>query len=102
MGMPKQQIRLPNKAGKLVYVPNKRMGRNGPGGRKAFCMPRENSAKFDKEFFIHARHTCDGCSKSPIVGTRYHATKIPDFDLCGTCFENYQGEDLDFKPEIQG
>lgn len=57
--------------------------------------------KFEKDFFVHARHTCDGCSKSPIIGTRYHATKIPDFDLCGTCFKKYEGEDLDFKPEIQ-
>mmetsp|Transcript_8386 Transcript_8386/g.18124 ORF Transcript_8386/g.18124 Transcript_8386/m.18124 type:complete len:681 (+) Transcript_8386:97-2139(+) len=56
--------------------------------------------KLEKDFFIHARHTCDGCSKSPIIGTRYHATKIPDFDLCEACFEKYEGEDLDFKPEI--
>jgi hypothetical protein len=56
--------------------------------------------KFEKDFFIHVRHTCDGCSKSPIIGTRYHATKIPDFDLCGACFEKYEGEELDFKPEI--
>jgi len=49
--------------------------------------------------FIHARHTCDGCSKTPIIGTRYHATKIPDFDLCEACFAKYEGEDLDFKPE---
>jgi len=55
----------------------------------------------EKDYFIHARHTCDGCSKSPIIGTRHHATKIPDFDLCSKCFEKYEGEDLDFKPEIQ-
>ena len=55
---------------------------------------------FDNGFFIHARHTCDGCSKTPIIGTRYHATKIPDFDLCASCFKEYNGEDLDFKPEI--
>jgi hypothetical protein len=52
--------------------------------------------------FIHARHTCDGCSKNPIIGTRYHATKIPDFDLCEACFAKYEGEDLDFKPEALG
>ena len=50
-------------------------------------------------FFIHARHTCDGCSRTPIIGTRFHATKIPDFDLCNACFNKYEGEDLDFKPE---
>lgn len=63
---------------------------------------RVTPQKFEKDFFIHARHTCDGCSKSPIIGARYHATKIPDFDLCGACFEKYEGEDLDFKPEIHG
>lgn len=52
--------------------------------------------------FIHARHTCDGCQKTPIIGARYHATKIPDFDLCATCFEKYEGDDLDFKIETQG
>mmetsp|Transcript_28335 Transcript_28335/g.58858 ORF Transcript_28335/g.58858 Transcript_28335/m.58858 type:complete len:834 (+) Transcript_28335:345-2846(+) len=59
-----------------------------------------SSQVYDEKFFIHARHTCDGCSKTPIIGTRYHATKIPDFDLCETCFKEYKGEDLDFKPEI--
>mmetsp|Transcript_3254 Transcript_3254/g.4445 ORF Transcript_3254/g.4445 Transcript_3254/m.4445 type:complete len:769 (-) Transcript_3254:916-3222(-) len=40
--------------------------------------------KFDSNF-IHARHTCDGCGTSPIVGFRYHATNVPDFDLCSSC-----------------
>jgi len=62
---------------------------------------RVTPQKIEKDCFIHARHTCDGCSKSPIIGTRHHATKIPDFDLCRACFEKYEGEDLDFKPEIQ-
>lgn len=61
-----------------------------------------NKPPIGGELFIHARHTCDGCQKSPIVGTRYHATKIPDFDLCKSCYEKYEGDDLDFKPEVQG
>lgn len=60
------------------------------------------SQSLGEDNFIHARHTCDGCSKTPIIGTRYHATKIPDFDLCTACYEKYEGEDLDFKPEING
>lgn len=44
----------------------------------------------------------DGCSRTPIIGTRYRATKIPDFDLCGACYKSYEGEDLDFKPETLG
>mmetsp|Transcript_15533 Transcript_15533/g.23503 ORF Transcript_15533/g.23503 Transcript_15533/m.23503 type:complete len:621 (-) Transcript_15533:88-1950(-) len=58
-----------------------------------------NAEKFDSSFFIHARHTCDGCSKSPIIGTRYRATNIPDFDFCANCFNKYEGEKTDFKPE---
>jgi hypothetical protein len=69
---------------------------NGKGQNTLNIPPQ----RFEKKFFIHARHTCDGCSKSPIIGTRYHATKIPDFDLCTACYEKYEGEDLDFKPEI--
>jgi hypothetical protein len=61
-----------------------------------------NPQKFDSSFFIHARHTCDGCSKTPIIGTRYRATNIPDFDLCSACFEKYEGEKTDFKPEALG
>ena len=53
-------------------------------------------------FFIHARHTCDGCSKTPIIGTRYTAIKIPDFDLCEACFSRHKKDDLDFKPETLG
>ena len=37
--------------------------------------------------FIHGRHTCDSCSKKPIVGTRYHATNISNFDVCQSCFD---------------
>mmetsp|Transcript_1276 Transcript_1276/g.2046 ORF Transcript_1276/g.2046 Transcript_1276/m.2046 type:complete len:619 (-) Transcript_1276:82-1938(-) len=58
-----------------------------------------NADKFDSSYFIHARHTCDGCSKTPIIGTRYRATNIPDFDFCSNCFEKYEGEKTDFKPE---
>ena len=54
-------------------------------------------------FFIHARHTCDVCQKTPIIGTRYHATKRPDFDLCEACYKTYERkEDLGFVPEALG
>jgi len=72
--------------------------------KKLFALSNDKSPSAgckSKNSFIHARHTCDGCQKTPIVGTRFHATKIPDFDLCATCFEKYDGDDLDFKPEIQ-
>ena len=38
--------------------------------------------------FVHGRHTCDECSTSPIVGQRYHATNIPNYDLCAKCKHN--------------
>eukprot|EP00586_Coscinodiscus_wailesii_P018021 CAMPEP_0172519932 /NCGR_PEP_ID=MMETSP1066-20121228/291705_1 /TAXON_ID=671091 /ORGANISM="Coscinodiscus wailesii, Strain CCMP2513" /LENGTH=746 /DNA_ID=CAMNT_0013302607 /DNA_START=143 /DNA_END=2380 /DNA_ORIENTATION=+ len=52
---------------------------------------------FDSDF-IHARHTCDGCIKAPIVGLRYHAIDIPDYDLCEKCYEKYDG-DITFEIE---
>ena len=54
------------------------------------------------EFFVHARHACNGCSVTPIIGPRYHSTKMPDLDLCALCFVKYEGDKLDFTPEILG
>ena len=53
---------------------------------------------FDKHF-IHGRHTCDGCYVSPILGIRYHATNLPDYDLCQGCFQKYKGDEIIFQPE---
>ena len=53
---------------------------------------------FDKHF-IHGRHTCDGCYVSPILGIRYHATNLPDYDLCQGCFKKYKGDEIIFQPE---
>jgi hypothetical protein len=46
--------------------------------------------------FIHARHTCDSCLKTPIVGKRFHASNTNDYDLCKECFKNYSGKETDF------
>jgi hypothetical protein len=51
---------------------------------------------------IRMLYYSDACSKTPIVGTRFHATKVPDFDLCDACYKSYQGEDLGFVPELLG
>lgn len=53
---------------------------------------------FDKHF-IHGRHTCDGCYVSPILGIRYHASNLPDYDLCQGCFQKYKGDEIIFQPE---
>jgi hypothetical protein len=42
--------------------------------------------------FIHGRHTCDVCLTTPIIGQRFHATNVPDYDLCSNCHANYQGK----------
>jgi len=46
--------------------------------------------------FVHSRHTCDGCGSSPIIGYRYHATNIPDFDLCLPCKNECVLPDINF------
>lgn len=48
--------------------------------------------------FIHGRHTCDSCLQTPIIGLRYHALNLPDYDLCQNCVHNYKGNEIKFKP----
>ena len=55
-----------------------------------------------RERFVHTRHACNGCAMTPIIGTRYHSTKVPEVDFCASCFTKYEGDKLDFTPEIQG
>jgi len=52
----------------------------------------------EKRPFIHGRHTCDACLTSPIIGTRYSAINLPEYDLCKFCFQNYRGSEISFKP----
>jgi Zinc finger, ZZ type len=42
---------------------------------------------------FHESHTCDSCLTTPIVGKRFHAVHLPDYDLCEACFDNYNGTD---------
>ncbi len=44
----------------------------------------------------HWAHTCDSCTK-PIVGVRYHAINIADYDFCYECRAEYKGEDIQFE-----
>jgi hypothetical protein len=41
--------------------------------------------------FIHGRHTCDGCLTTPIIGKRFHAANLPDYDLCEKCYMAHGG-----------
>ena len=96
--------------GKAAGMPKRiQLRKLDPTTKKVFAMSKDKSplpgvppTKFEKKFFIHARHTCDGCSKSPIIGTRYKAKKIQDFDLCGNCFAKYEGDKADFEPAVLG
>lgn len=47
--------------------------------------------------FIHGRHTCDRCLSTPIVGKRFHATNLPDYDLCEKCMDGYKGTEIQFE-----
>eukprot|EP00978_Attheya_sp_CCMP212_P018844 scaffold52073_cov51-Attheya_sp.AAC.6 len=57
-----------------------------------------SGAKPEEHTFIHGRHTCDGCLQTPIVGTRYKASNLPDYDLCMNCHSNYKGAHIKFEP----
>eukprot|EP00527_Entomoneis_sp_CCMP2396_P000869 CAMPEP_0198140780 /NCGR_PEP_ID=MMETSP1443-20131203/3884_1 /TAXON_ID=186043 /ORGANISM="Entomoneis sp., Strain CCMP2396" /LENGTH=416 /DNA_ID=CAMNT_0043803309 /DNA_START=24 /DNA_END=1270 /DNA_ORIENTATION=+ len=51
----------------------------------------------EERLFIHGRHTCDGCLTTPVVGTRFHAVNMPDYDLCAGCRSNYKGDEIKFE-----
>lgn len=54
--------------------------------------PAENNLPF-----IHGRHTCDSCLMNPIIGKRFRATNLKDYDLCEKCHPNYQGTEIQFE-----
>ena len=62
-------------------------------------VPENNPETVDEETkpFIHGRHTCDSCLVTPIVGKRYHAVNLPDYDLCENCYVNYTGKEVKFE-----
>lgn len=62
-------------------------------------VPKELNLECFDPNFIHGRHTCDGCFTTPILGHRFTATNLPDYDLCHKCFKKYKGADILFQPE---
>lgn len=58
----------------------------------AECAPEEPEQRF-----IHGRHTCDGCLTTPIVGKRFHAVNMQDYDLCANCKDDYRGNEIRFE-----
>jgi len=111
-------VKVPEEKAPAVGMPKRiHIRKVEPTGKKAFSVSTDEPSVLrykmskglritpqncDNELFIHARHGCNGCFKAPIIGTRYHATKIPEFDLCGSCFDKYEGDDIGLLPEING
>jgi len=67
-----------------------------PVQKRNNCVPAQKSKKLNPDF-IHGRHTCDGCLKSPIVGLRYNSLSVKDYDLCSECFAKTEGSDIAFE-----
>ena len=90
----------------------KREAKSPPGAKggvkKASCVAAKPKAvttvkptaaeKKEDVPFIHGRHTCDGCLTTPIIGKRYNACNMSDYDLCENCFSNYKGNEIKFEP----
>jgi hypothetical protein len=85
-----------SQTGHIAFCDAKLPALEEPTSKKNVCV--DELAGFDRGF-LHARHTCDGCGKAPVVGIRYHAQNIPDYDYCANCMANYKGTEIIFKPE---
>ncbi|KAL7558067.1 hypothetical protein ACA910_009254 [Epithemia clementina (nom. ined.)] len=68
-------------------------------GNPTVCVKTAQKAANEEEDrpFIHGRHTCDGCLTTPILGKRFHAVNLPDYDLCAACHANYKGNEIIFE-----
>jgi len=78
----------------VIETPRKRC--NGKTCAPPKKTPKSESFNLDPNF-MHGRHTCDGCLKSPIIGLRYYAINLKDYDLCTDCFLKYDGNDIVFE-----
>jgi hypothetical protein len=77
-------------------VPSEENTEDAPSG------PEASPGETGERPFIHGRHTCDGCLTTPIVGKRFHAVDMPDYDLCEPCRHNYKGEEMKFEEATLG
>jgi hypothetical protein len=81
--------------------PEKKANKSDPAAvpeNKDASTREEQEPKEEARPFIHGRHTCDSCLTTPIIGKRYNAGNLPDYDLCENCFKNYKGKEIRFEP----
>lgn len=88
---PPSQVKPSNKP-IAVKVPEKSAAKKSTGNTP----PATICAKPTRPF-IHGRHTCDGCLTTPIIGKRFKAKNMPDYDLCANCKNNYKGKEIQFE-----
>ncbi|KAF1334678.1 Zz-type zinc finger-containing protein, partial [Globisporangium splendens] len=48
-----------------------------------------------KKQVVHSEAVCDGCKTFPIIGARYSALRVANFDLCETCEASEKWEALE-------
>lgn len=60
-------------------------------------LKEKDGSEDEVEPFIHGRHTCDACLRTPIVGKRFHSSNLPDYDLCNNCCNNNVGNEIKFE-----
>ncbi|MQL86782.1 hypothetical protein Taro_019315, partial [Colocasia esculenta] len=58
----------------------------GTGGNSHVMIEDSNTSS--------VQYCCDGCSKVPILRRRWHCNVCPDFDLCETCYEVMDADQL--------
>lgn len=91
----KDPIILPSRNGG-VEPPNDSSDIRDEGPSVAVPSSDDGEHRFDPKF-VHWRHVCDVCNVTPIVRYRYHATNIPNFDLCQSCEMACELLDVEFE-----
>lgn len=75
------------------------VAQEGPPSPQPQAALEQKSDDEDKKepLFIHGRHTCDQCLATPVIGKRFRAINLPDYDLCEKCHGAYQGDKIQFE-----
>ncbi len=64
-------------------------------------MPQKEEAKTSVDL-VHFHHTCDCCSKTPIIGKRYHSKgKDLSLDLCEKCFKKIDEQKISIHDNLE-